>query len=198
MNLAIFGLTDVPVADRQTGGIASIYSVAIFANLSLWTQVFSLAIGLGSTRRSFFHGTCLCPGQSVLAGVVLTALHAIEGATDGWGVHMRFFGPWFLDRGNPVELSSPTPCPSCACRHWECSWAPSSSGGGRPGCYSCRQPASCWACGAALLVTWRDAWGAVGRFFTDTDTLALTSGYPLVLAVALGAAAWVVLRRVTP
>ena len=104
-NLAIFGLTDVPVADRQTGGIASLYGVAIFANLSLWTQVFPLAMGLSSTRRSFFQGTCLYVlGQSVLAGVVLTALHAIEAATDGWGVHMRFFGPWFLDRGNPVEL----------------------------------------------------------------------------------------------
>jgi hypothetical protein len=199
VNLAIFGLTDVPVADRQTGGIASLYGVAIFANLSLWTQVFPLAIGLSSTRRSFFHGTCLYVlGQSLLAGVVLTALHALEVATSGWGVHMRFFTAWFLDGGNPVELfltyTVPFICVSAlgmlmgtVFKRW-----------GQTGMYSLSTASLLLGCGAALLVTWRHAWGSVGRFFTDTDTLALTSGYPLVLAVALGAAAWVVLRRVTP
>lgn len=198
-NLAIFGLTDVPVADRQTGGIASLYGVAIFANLSLWTQVFPLAMGLSSTRRSFFQGTCLYVlGQSVLAGVVLTALHAIEAATHGWGVHMRFFGPWFLDRGNPVELfltyTVPFICVSAlgmlmgtVLKRW-----------GQTGMFSLSTASLLLGCGAALLVTWRHAWNTVGRFFTDTDPLALTSGYPLLLAVALGAAAWVVLRRVTP
>ena len=199
VNLAIFGLTDVPVADRQTGGIASLYGVAIFANLSLWTQVFPLAIGLSSTRRSFFQGTCLYVlGQSVLAGVVLTVLHALEGATNGWGVHMRFFTPGFLEGGNPAELfltySVPFVCVSAlgmlmgtVFKRW-----------GQTGMYSLSTASLLLGCGAAVLVTWRHAWGAVGRFFTDTDPLALTSGYPLVLAVALGAAAWVVLRRVTP
>ena len=69
---------------------------------------------------------------------------------------------------------------------------------GQSGMYTLSTASLLLGCGAGLLVTWRHAWGAVGRFFTDTNTLALTSGYPLVLAVALGAAAWVVLRRVTP
>jgi branched-subunit amino acid transport protein AzlD len=199
VNLAIYALTDVPLENRQTGGIASLYCVAIFANLSLWTQVFPLAIGLGSTRRSFFHGTCLYVlGQAVLAGVVLTALHALEGATGGWGVHMRFFSPGFLEGGNPVELfltyTVPFLCVSAlgmlmgtVFKRW-----------GQNGMYSLSTASLLLGCGAAVLLTWRHAWGAVGRFFTDTDLLALTSGYPLVLAVALGAAAWVVLRRVTP
>ena len=199
VNLAIFGLTDVPVADRQTGGLASLYGVAIFANLSLWTQVFPLAIGLSSTRRSFFHGTCLYVlGQSVVAGVVLTALHALEVATNGWGVHMRFFSAWFLAGGNALELfltyTVPFLCVSAlgmlmgtVFKRW-----------GQSGMYSLSTASLLLGAGAALLVTWRHAWGSVGQFFTDTDTLALTSGYPLVLAVALGAAAWVVLRRVTP
>ena len=199
VNLAIFGLSDIPVANRQTGGIASLYGVAIFANLALWTQVFPLAIGLSSTRRSFFHGTCLYVlGQSVLAGAVLTALHALEGATDGWGVHMRFFSPWFLDRGNPVELfltyTGPFICVSAlgmlmgtVFKRW-----------GQTGMYSLSIGSLLLGSAAVLLITWREEWGAVGRFFTDTDTLALTSGYPLVLAMALGAAAWVVLRRTAP
>ena len=199
VNLAIYALTDVPVDDRQTGGIASLYGVAIFANLSLWTQVFPLAIGLGSTRRSFFHGTALfIVGQSVLAGVALTALHAIEGATNGWGVHMRFFSPGFLRDGNPAQLfltyTVPFLCVSAlgmlmgtVFKRW-----------GQTGMYSLSTASLLLGAAAGLLITWRHAWGSVGRFFTDTDTLALTGGYPLVLAVALGAAAWVVLRRVTP
>ena len=134
----------------------------------------------------------------MLAGVVLTALHALERATDGWGVQMRFFSPWFLDRGNPVELfltyTVPFVCVSAlgmlmgtVFKRW-----------GQTGMYSLSTASLLLGCGAVLLVTWRHAWGTVGRFFTDTDTLALTCGYPLVLAVALGAAAWVVLRRVTP
>jgi branched-subunit amino acid transport protein AzlD len=199
VNLAIFGLTDVPVADRQTGGIGSLYGVAIFANLALWTQVFPLAIGLSATRRSFFHGTCLYVlGQSVLAGVVLTALHALEGATNGWGVHMRFFGPGFLGEGNVLELfltyTVPFLCVSAlgmlmgtVFKRW-----------GQTGMYSLSTASLLLGCGAALLITWRHAWGSVGRFFTDTDTLVLTSGYPLVLVLVFGAAAWAVLRRVTP
>lgn len=199
VNLGIFGLTDVPVADRQTGGIASLYGVAIFANLSLWTQVFPLAVGLGATRRSFFQGTCLfILGQSLLAGLVLTTLHAVEGATDGWGVQMKFFGPWFLQDGNPFQLFLTYTVPflfvsalgmlmGAVFKRW-----------GQTGMYLLSTGSLVLGAGAALLITWRHGWGAVGRFFTDTATLALTSGYPLVLAVLLAGAAWLVLRRVTP
>ena len=199
VNLAIFTLTDVPVADRQTGGIASLYGVAIFANLALWTQVFPLAIGLSSTRRSFFHGTCLYVlAQSLLAGVVLTVLHALEEATGGWGVHMRFFSPWFLDRLDPAGLFLTYTVPFLFVSALGMLMGTIFKRWGQTGMYSLSTGSLLLGGGAAVLVTWQHAWGAVGRFFTDTHLLALTSGYPLILAVALGAAAWVVLRRVTP
>ncbi|SDO56726.1 hypothetical protein SAMN04489867_0046 [Pedococcus dokdonensis] len=199
VNLAIFALTDVPVADRQTGGIASLYGVAIFANLSLWTQVFPLALGLGATRRSFFQGTCLYVlGQSVLAGVVLTALHALEGATSGWGVHMRFFSPWFLQDGNPAELFLTYTVPFLFVSALGMLMGTVFKRWGQNGMFLLSTASLLLGAAAAVLITWRHGWGAVGRFFTETTTLALTSGYPLVLAVALAGAAWLVLRRVTP
>jgi hypothetical protein len=49
-----------------------------------------------------------------------------------------------------------------------------------------------------MLIGWRDWWGPVLRFFTDTDALALTAGYPALLALALVGLVWLGLRRATP
>jgi MFS family permease len=51
---------------------------------------------------------------------------------------------------------------------------------------------------AAVVLTWQQAWGTVGRFFADTSALALLAGYPLALSVLLAAAGYLILRRATP
>ena len=65
----------------------------------------SLPFGLmlGASRRSFYSGTALLGmALALVSGLVLTALQAIERATDGWGLSMHFFrvpyllnGPWY-------------------------------------------------------------------------------------------------------
>lgn len=65
----------------------------------------SLPFGLtlGASRRSFYSGTALLGmALALVSGLVLTALQAIERATGGWGLSMRFFrvpylldGPWY-------------------------------------------------------------------------------------------------------
>jgi hypothetical protein len=60
-------------------------------------------LALGASRRSFYAGTALFGMTlAVVSGLVLTALQAIERATGGWGMSMRFFrvpyllsGPWY-------------------------------------------------------------------------------------------------------
>jgi hypothetical protein len=60
-------------------------------------------LALGASRRSFCSGTALFGmALSLVFGLVLTALQAIERATGGWGLSMRFFrvtylldGPWY-------------------------------------------------------------------------------------------------------
>ncbi|WP_213455473.1 hypothetical protein [Rhizomonospora bruguierae] len=79
--------------------------VIYFAMLGMQTIGRSLPFGLtlGASRRSFYFGTALLGmALALVSGLVLTALQAIERATDGWGLSMRFFrvpyllnGPWY-------------------------------------------------------------------------------------------------------
>jgi hypothetical protein len=65
----------------------------------------SLPFGLtlGASRRSFYSGTALFGmALALVYGLALSALQAIERATDGWGLSMHFFrvpylldGPWY-------------------------------------------------------------------------------------------------------
>ena len=76
-----------------------------FAILGMQTIGRSLPFGLtlGASRRSFYSGTALLGmALALVSGLVLTALQAIERATDGWGLSMHFFrvpyllnGPWY-------------------------------------------------------------------------------------------------------
>jgi hypothetical protein len=60
-------------------------------------------LALGASRRSFYSGTALLGVALALAsGLLLAGLQAVERATDGWGLSMRFFrvpylldGPWY-------------------------------------------------------------------------------------------------------
>jgi len=77
-----------------------------FAILGVQTIGRSLPFGLtlGASRRSFYFGTALLGmALALVSGLVLTALQAIERATGGWGLSMRFFrvtyllnGPWYV------------------------------------------------------------------------------------------------------
>jgi hypothetical protein len=61
------------------------------------------ALTLGASRRSFYSGTALLGmALALVSGLALTALQAIERATGGWGLSLRFFrvpyllnGPWY-------------------------------------------------------------------------------------------------------
>ena len=87
---------------------ASGYLISLFvyfAVLGMQTIGRSLPFGLtlGASRRSFYLGTALLGmALALVSGLVLTALQAIERATNGWGLSMHFFrvnyllnGPWY-------------------------------------------------------------------------------------------------------
>lgn len=95
-------------AGRGEGHDASGYLLSFFVYFAvLGVQAIgrSLPFGLalGVSRRSFHSGTALLGTALALAfGLVLAALQAIERATGGWGLSMRFFrvpylldGPWY-------------------------------------------------------------------------------------------------------
>ncbi|NNM45966.1 hypothetical protein [Knoellia koreensis] len=201
VNWAIFAVLpdDVPVPDRQTGALASLYFVALIANLQLWTQGFPFAMGLSLTRKAYFGGTVLMLLlQSVVAGVALTALSRVEAATSGWGVDMKFFAPWVFDQGNLgarflmyavpfAMLSALGMVIGVVFKRW-----------GQSGVYTLTITSLLLIAVVTLLVTWQDWWAAIGRFFTDSSFVGLTAGYPALLAVACASLAWLGLRRAAP
>ena len=196
VNLVIFGLTDIPASDRATGGLGSVYGVVVFSTMAFCTQAFPFALGLGVTRRDFLAGTALfLLAQAVLAGVALTALAWVERATGGWGISMRFFTPGFVHRGNVAAQFAVYAVPFLAMcclglalgtvlRRW-----------GPTGMYWLSIGAIVLVGAAMAVVGWRDWWGPVLRFFTDTDPVALAAGYPLLVVVAAAGLAWLGLRR---
>ena len=95
-------------AGRAPGHDAAGYLFSIFiyfAVLGMQSIGRSLpfALTLGASRRSFYSGTALFGmALALVSGLELTALQAIERATDGWGLSMHFFrvpyllnGPWY-------------------------------------------------------------------------------------------------------
>ena len=95
-------------AGRGPGRNATGYLLTFFFYFTLqgWQTIsrsLPFGLALGVSRRSFYAGTALLGlALALVSGLVLTALQAIERATDGWGLSLRFFrvpyllnGPWY-------------------------------------------------------------------------------------------------------
>jgi hypothetical protein len=201
INLLIFGAAGASIEpdDRVTAGIASIYAVVGAAHLSTMTQVFSFAVGLSVTRRTFFAATAVVvAAQAALLGLVLTVLGLVERATSGWGIGMRFFGLPFVEQSNPlaqwavytapmVGISALAVLIGVIVKRW-----------GQGGLYLALLGAAVVLGLAVVVVTGREGWPAVGSFFLDRSALTLFVLFPLVLALALGGAGWLAIRRAVP
>jgi hypothetical protein len=95
-------------AGREPGHNASGYLVSFFIFFTVQGMLTAgrslpFALMLGASRRSFYLGTALHGlALAVASGLALAALQAIERATGGWGLSMRFLrvpylldGPWY-------------------------------------------------------------------------------------------------------
>lgn len=198
VNFAIFGLLDVPVEARITGGLGSIYAVMLFATMALVTQTFPFMLGLGITRRSYFGGTALhLTGHAAVAGVLLTVLNAIEEATGGWGIDLTFFGPGFVDRESVLAQFLVYAVPFLALSTIGLGLGLIHQRWAARGMYLLSGSLMLLVGAAIVLVGSNDGWPWVGRFFTETDVLTLVAGYPAALTVVLGLTIYLGLRRTT-
>jgi hypothetical protein len=95
-------------AGRRPPHVASGYLLSFFVYFAVQgaqtvSQSLPFGLTLGASRRSFYFGTALLGmALALVSGLVLTALQAIERATGGWGLSIRFFrvpyllnGPWY-------------------------------------------------------------------------------------------------------
>ena len=168
------------------------------AHLQTMTQVFPFTLGLGATRRKFAEATALVvAAQALLFGLVLVVFGAIERLTGGWGREARIFELGPLRQDGPLTqwlaYSGPIVATSAICvlvgvvfQRWR-----------QTGIYLSVLGAAAVLAGAGALATKQRWWPSIGGFFGGQPTFTLFTAYPLLFALALGGAAWLVLRRAT-
>lgn len=125
---------------------------------------------MGVSRRTYYLGTVLLiVALCALNAAILTALWALEGATDGWGLQLHFFRvPWILDR--PWYQVLVTNGVLLALVFLIGLWTGLIYR--RFGLIGTLAFFGLWTVlgvGAVLLATWRQWWPAVGRFLSDLD-----------------------------
>ena len=200
VNLIIFSMIPTDgVGDRTTGGIMSIYIFTLIARVVSMTQSFPFALGLSVTRRDFFAGLSLViVVESAAQGLVLTVLRAIESASNGWGIDMTFFGVLFLVQDNWFLQWVLYTVPFLLLSYLAVLFGTVYKRFGQLGMWVVIVGSVLVGGAAAILLTWSQSWGVVGRFFSETAPLTLFAGYPAILAVLFAGVAWLLLRRATP
>ncbi|OXM68395.1 hypothetical protein [Amycolatopsis vastitatis] len=168
------------------------------AHLQTMTQVFPFTLGLGVTRRKFAAATALVvTAQALLLALVLVAFDAVERLTGGWGREARIFGlgalrqdgpltQWAAYTGPIVATSAIFVLAGVVFQRWR-----------QTGIYLAVIGGAAVLAGMKVLVTAQHWWPPIAGFLGDQPSLTLFAAIPLVLALAFGGAAWLMLRRAT-
>jgi hypothetical protein len=202
INLAIWGLGDVAAqapGDGSTGGLASLYITVAVVFVQAVTQMFPFAMGLSLSRRHFYLGTALSAAiQSAGYGLALTVLAAIEDATGGWGVRLHFWAPASVDVGNPALQFVVYTVPMLACAFVGIGIGVVFKRWGAPGLYALGLLTLLLGGAVAVYATWQKTWGDIWSWFGDLSTATAAIALPAAIAVAVGALAYLGLRRTVP
>ena len=202
INLAIWGLGDVAATapgDGFTGGLASLYITVLIVFTQSVTQMFPFAMGLSLSRRTFYQGTALSAAiQSIGYGVALTVLAAIEDATGGWGVRLHFWAPGSVDVGNPALQLVVYTAPMLACASVGIGIGVVFKRWGAPGLYALGLLTLLLGGAVAVYATWQQTWGDIGSWLSGLSTATAAIALPAVIALAVGALAYLGLRRTVP
>lgn len=198
INLAIFAV--VPLSQPPgnfTGGLVTIYIFTIVIGVQAATRFLPFALTLGVSRRTYYLGTVLLVVTlCALYAAILTALWALEGATNGWGLQMHFFRvPWILD--GPWYQVLATNGVLLGLVFLFGLW--SGLIHRRFGLIGTVAFAALWVVvgvGLVLLVTWRQWWPAVGSYLSELNVLA-ASGMLALVAAALAGGGYLTIRRIT-
>lgn len=89
---------------NPTKSLAIIFGVFFFLGVLSIARSLPFGLALGISRRSYYLGTAgLAVILAAADGLAIAGLQAIERATGGWGMSLRFFevhyfltGPWYL------------------------------------------------------------------------------------------------------
>lgn len=181
-----------------TGGVASLYGIAIGMAAVSVTQIFPYALGMSVTRREFYLAwSLLAAAQSVAYALVLCLLRAVEQATGYWGTGMRYFSLPFMDDANPVLLLLGYAVPMLVVTHLGILFGTVYVRWGTTGVLASLTLAFTVLGLAAALITWTRQWQAIGRWLLDQSPTALLAGWPVLVAAAFAVGGYTLIRRAT-
>jgi hypothetical protein len=198
VNVAIFAvLPQTQPNGNYTGALVTIYVFMAVIGVQAATKFLPFAMTLGVSRRTYFVGTvALVVGLCALYSAVLTVLWWLEGLTDGWGLKLHFFRvPWILD--GPWYQVLLTNFVLMSLVFLFGLWA-----GliyrrfALVGSVVFFAAITLVLVGAALLITWWQAWPQVGRFLVDLNILAASLLVALI-AVVVSLGGYLTIRRIT-
>jgi hypothetical protein len=200
ISLAVMAVVPGETRDTiNTGGLASLYVMAFVVYNTAMTQWFAFAVGLSVSRTRWYAATALtAAAQAVVFAAVLVALLAVEQATGGWGLQLTFFGAPFAVVGNPLGQLVVFAAPLLALAYVGMATGVIYSRWGMAGILGTVIAYAVLVAGLVMLITWRQAWPAVGDFLTTKPQVLLLGALPALkglLALVLG---YALVRRATP
>ncbi|MEV6927659.1 hypothetical protein AB0M46_24600 [Dactylosporangium sp. NPDC051485] len=199
-NLVVFASISDSVQDQPvTGALASIYIATMAFGAVAVTQHLPFALGLSVTRREFTAGLALfVTAQTIAYAVLLVLLQSIEDATGGWGLRLRMFGLGFLDDYSPPVQFAMYASPLLFMAVLGAAFGTLYARWRVNGVLTGVAAAIVLPGGAAALIGYLHRWPDVAHWFARTGPVALLAGWPLLLALLLGGASYLGLRRATP
>lgn len=187
-----------PDAFSNNGAISWIYVFLMVAATQAMNLTFAFALGLGMTRRDYFIGTALyLAGLAAFYATGMTALAAIESATNGWGLDGYIFAPLFMGELPLVQQFA---------AHVMIALLFFGSGlftgaifvrWRALGLYVFFGVLAFAIAGLILVASLFDGWKSVGAFFTDQSPVAVVA-WTLPWSLVMAALAALILRRATP
>ena len=199
INLAIWHLTPAREGGGFTGGVLALYITVLVVYVQAVTHLLPFAMGVSLSRRTFYLGTALVAVvQSLFYGVAISALVAIENATDGWGAGLSYWAPGFFEVDNPVLQVFTSGAPMLACVFIGVGMGIVHKRWGQAGTWGLIIAVMAVFGGAAIVVSWLDTWGSVAAWFTDQSVATLTIGLPAAVALVVALASFPGTRRIVP
>ncbi|MEW9700991.1 hypothetical protein [Paenibacillus sp. SI8] len=91
----------------HTGGLASIFIYVLIVGIITLKETFPLATGLSVRRTDYFLGTVSAAAlANFISALILVLLSFVEGATNGWGVHLNYFQLEFLKDASLIQVGA--------------------------------------------------------------------------------------------